>query len=158
MHEGLPSHMALPETSPASIGLMGWVVLSTCQFLIAFLYQAVAFAPALIASMYGLLSLSLTITINFSTLAFISVACVSTVSYLIRYRYQAYGRPHLQAARKDNRVEVPDPHAGDSKPGLSNYLDEFLNGIKIFGYLDRYILFMFLSNVSHSILGRFFMN
>jgi lysophospholipid hydrolase len=128
----------LPETtSPASIGLLGWVVLSTARFLIALLYRAVFFATALPAILYRLLSLSLTITINFSTLAFITVACISTVSYLIRYRYQAYGRPHLQAARKENRVEVPDPHAADSKPGLSNYLDEFLSAIKIFGYLDR---------------------
>jgi lysophospholipid hydrolase len=151
MVEGPQSRLALPEPSPASIGLMGWVVLSTARFLISLLYRAVTFASALPAFLYRLLSLSLTVTINFSTLAFISVACVSTVSYLIRYRYQAYGRPHLQTARKENRVEVPDPHDANSKPGLSNYLDEFLNGIKIFGYLDRYLLLLFLPFSSHSI-------
>jgi hypothetical protein len=137
MNEAHQSGMALPEPPPASIGLLGWVVLSTVHFLIAVLYQTIAFASTLPALLYRLLSLSLTFTINFSTLAFIAAACVSTVSYFIRYRYQAYGRPHLQAARKDHRVEVPDPLAGDSKPGLANYLDEFLNGIKIFGYLER---------------------
>jgi hypothetical protein len=131
------SELLPAPSSPASIGIMGWVVLSAARFLIALLYRAITFATALPAILYRLLSLSLTITINFSTLAFIAIACVSTLSYLIRYRYQAYGRSHSEATRKENRVEVPDPHAGDSKPGLSNYLDEFLSAIKIFGYLDR---------------------
>lgn len=31
----------------------------------------------------------------------------------------------------------PDTQDGDSKPGLANYLDEFLSAIKVFGYLER---------------------
>ena len=31
----------------------------------------------------------------------------------------------------------PDTQEGDSKPGLSNYLDEFFSAIKVFGYLER---------------------
>jgi len=31
----------------------------------------------------------------------------------------------------------PDTQESDSKPGLSNYLDEFLSAIKVFGYLER---------------------
>ena len=40
--------------------------------------------------------------------------------------------------RKEPLVEVfPDTQETDSKPGLANYLDEFLSAIKVFGYLER---------------------
>ena len=40
--------------------------------------------------------------------------------------------------RKDPQIDVfPDSQESDSKPGLSNYLDEFLSAIKVFGYLER---------------------
>ena len=45
--------------------------------------------------------------------------------------------PH-EPQRKEPEIDLfPDTQGGDSKPGLSNYLDEFLSAIKIFGYLER---------------------
>ena len=42
--------------------------------------------------------------------------------------------------RKDPQIDVfPESQEGDSKPGLSNYLDEFLSAIKVFGYLERHV-------------------
>jgi lysophospholipid hydrolase len=89
---------------------------------------------------YTILSYSLTVTVNFSTIAFIMVAFVSTISYLIRYRFHTYARLPAEPPRKEPEVEIfPDPQNGPSKPGLSNYLDEFMSAIKVFGYLDRHV-------------------
>lgn len=45
--------------------------------------------------------------------------------------------PH-EPQRKEPEIDLfPDSQEGDSKPGLTNYLDEFLSAIKIFGYLER---------------------
>jgi len=102
------------------------------------LYFLVAFFTITVPTwLYTLLSVSLTVTVNFSTLAIALLAILSTVSYLIRYRYHSYARGVPEPPRKEPEVELPDLSSGDSKPGLSNYLDEFLSAIKVFGYLDR---------------------
>lgn len=49
-----------------------------------------------------------------------------------------YERLPAEAQREEPQVEVfPDSHEGDTKRGLSNYLDEFLTAIKVFGYLEK---------------------
>ncbi|MCJ1281414.1 phosphatidylcholine and lysophosphatidylcholine phospholipase [Xylographa opegraphella] len=49
-----------------------------------------------------------------------------------------YARLPPEPQRKEPQIELfPDTHDGDSKPGLANYLDEFLSAIKVFGYLER---------------------
>lgn len=49
-----------------------------------------------------------------------------------------YTRLPPEPQREEPHVEVfPDTQEGDSKRGLSNYLDEFLSAIKVFGYLER---------------------
>ena len=49
-----------------------------------------------------------------------------------------YARLPPEPQREEPQVEVfPDTQEGDSKRGLSNYLDEFLSAIKVFGYLER---------------------
>lgn len=67
------------------------------------------------------------------------VFIVSTISYFVRYRYMTmYARLPPEPQREEPQVEVfPDSAEGDSKRGLSNYLDEFLSAIKVFGYLER---------------------
>jgi lysophospholipid hydrolase len=69
----------------------------------------------------------------------IAVFLVSTVSYLVRYRFMTmYTRLPPEPQRDEPQVEVfPDTQEGDSKRGLSNYLDEFLSAIKVFGFLER---------------------
>ena len=69
----------------------------------------------------------------------IFLALVSTVSWFIRYRYlNMYSRLPPEPQRKEAQVDLfPDIQEGDSKPGLANYLDEFLSAIKVFGYLER---------------------
>lgn len=49
-----------------------------------------------------------------------------------------YSRLPPEPQRKEPQVDLfPDVQEGDSKPGLANYLDEFLSAIKVFGYLER---------------------
>lgn len=69
----------------------------------------------------------------------IVLALISTVSWFIRYRYlNMYSRLPPEPQRKEAQVDLfPDIQEGDSKPGLANYLDEFLSAIKVFGYLER---------------------
>ena len=67
------------------------------------------------------------------------LAIVSTISWFIRYRFlNIYSRLPPEPQRKEPHVDLfPDLPEHDSKRGLSNYLDEFLSAIKVFGYLER---------------------
>jgi len=69
----------------------------------------------------------------------ILLVLISTISWIIRYRFlNMYSRLPPEPQRKEPQIDLfPDTQDGDSKPGLSNYLDEFLSAIKIFGYLER---------------------
>jgi lysophospholipid hydrolase len=117
--------------------LMVWVLVSTIQSIPSVLYIAATFITITIPSwIYTLLTVSLTVTVNFSTLALLALIVLSTASYVFRYRYHTYGRALPEPGRKEPAVEVPAPQ-NDSKPGLSNYLDEFLSAIKVFGFLEK---------------------
>jgi lysophospholipid hydrolase len=49
-----------------------------------------------------------------------------------------YSRLPPEPQRKEPEIDLyPDTQEGDSKLGFSNYLDEFLSAIKVFGYLER---------------------
>ena len=78
-------------------------------------------------------------TILISPRLLIALAIVSTISWVIRYRYlNVYTRLPQEPQRKEPQLDLfPDTQDGDSKPGLANYLDEFLSAIKVFGYLER---------------------
>ena len=48
-----------------------------------------------------------------------------------------YARLPPEPQRKEPHLDLfPDTQDGDSKPGLANYLDEFLSAIKVFGYRE----------------------
>ncbi|KAH0566288.1 phosphatidylcholine and lysophosphatidylcholine phospholipase [Trichoglossum hirsutum] len=89
--------------------------------------------------LFTLFSTTLTFTMNFTTLLFIILAFASTVSWFVRYRFlNMYARLPPEPQRKELQIDLPpDTQEGDLKPGLANYLDEFLSAIKIFGYLER---------------------
>ncbi len=49
-----------------------------------------------------------------------------------------YARLPPEPQRKEPEIDLyPDTQEEDSKSGFSNYLDEFLSAIKVFGYLER---------------------
>lgn len=69
----------------------------------------------------------------------ILAAMMAVVSWVVRYRYlNMYSRLPPEPQRKEPEVDLfPDTHDEGIKSGLSNYFDEFLSAIKIFGYLER---------------------
>ncbi|KAF2007111.1 patatin-domain-containing protein [Amniculicola lignicola CBS 123094] len=127
-----------PLTS--TIGLFGWIILSILRLLPTILYTTITFATITLPTwLFTLFSMSLTFTMNFTTLMLILILFISTVSYVVRYRFMTmYTRLPPEPQRDEPTVEVfPDTQEGDSKRGLSNYFDEFLSAIKVFGYLER---------------------
>jgi len=139
------SNLTLGTNPPqySTFGLLGWVLFSSLKVVPGILYYIIAFVTITIPTwIYRLLSFSLTVTVNFSTLALLGVAFVSTISYLFRYKIGGLAGLPVEPPRKEPDVDVfPDPQSGETKPGLSNYLDEFLSAIKVFGYLERLVKF-----------------
>lgn len=106
--------------------------------------RANVYEPDLYSELHHAVSLSLDhCTSGYSRLILCSIliflALASGVSWIVRYRLGTSTNtlPQLEQ-RKESQLELfPDAQAGDSKPGLSSYLDEFLSAIKIFGYLEK---------------------
>jgi lysophospholipid hydrolase len=122
----------------SNVEVLAQALITALKLVPTILFHIITFVTMTVpAWLYNLLSVSLTVTVNFTTLAMIVLAFVSTVSYFIRYRYHSYARGTPDPPRKEAEIEVPDVHASESKAGLSNYLDEFLSAIKVFGYLER---------------------
>lgn len=135
------SIVKVTETSSRSnTGLLGRVILAILRVIPGVLYWAITFTTITLPTwLFTLFSMSLTFTMNFTTLLLIVVFFASTISYFVRYRFMnMYSRLPPEPQREEPRVEVfPDSQESDSKRGLSNYLDEFLSAIKVFGYLER---------------------
>ena len=75
-----------------------------------------------------------------STRMLILLAFGSLISWIVRYRLMnMYTRLPPEPQRKEPHIDLfADTQDGDSKPGLGNYLDEFLSAIKVFGYRRYY--------------------
>ncbi|KAI5848150.1 hypothetical protein BZA05DRAFT_404571 [Tricharina praecox] len=121
-----------------------WLTLSLVYSTV-YLLQRIAFATTKFATytlpawLFTLFSMSLTFTMNFTTLMIIFLVFGSIVSWAVRYKVlNNYNRLPPEPQRKDPEIDLfPDSQEGDSKPGFSSYLDEFLSAIKVFGYLER---------------------
>lgn len=121
-----------------------WLTLSLVYSAI-YLLQRIAISTTMFATytlpawLFTLFSMSLTFTMNFTTLLIIFVAFGSIVSWAVRYKVlNNYNRLPPEPPRKEPEIDLfPDSQQGDSKPGFSSYLDEFLSAIKLFGYLER---------------------
>ncbi|OQE46124.1 hypothetical protein PENCOP_c001G08092 [Penicillium coprophilum] len=136
-----PTFSTPPISSPSTMaGWTGWVFTFVFQTVPSVLYSIIAFLTITLPTwLFTLFSMSLTFTMNFTTIMIIFLVLVSTVSWFIRYRYlNMYSRLPPEPQRKEAQIDLfPDIQDGDSKPGLANYLDEFLSAIKVFGYLER---------------------
>ncbi|KAL1996136.1 hypothetical protein VTN49DRAFT_459 [Thermomyces lanuginosus] len=128
---------ALPSAMPGSLG---GVVGFFFQTIPSILFWVIGFTSITVPTyIFTVLSMSLTFTMQFRTLLLIILAIISGVIWFIRYRYlNMYSRLPPEPQRKEPQIDLfPDSQEGDSKPGLANYLDEFLSAIKVFGYLER---------------------
>ncbi|KAM0279825.1 hypothetical protein ACHAQH_004376 [Verticillium albo-atrum] len=134
-HEVVATH-----GSSSWLGFFAWLIIAILQLVSSVLYWAIRLATITIPTLlFQLFSTSWTVTMNATTLMVITVALVSAVSWVVRYRIlNMYSRLPPEPQRKEPEIDLfPDTHEEGVKSGLSSYLDEFLSAIKIFGYLER---------------------
>lgn len=135
---------AIPTNAPAGVqstaGMLGGLVIGVFTIIPSLLYWIISFVSITLPTwIFSFLSRSFTLTLNMTTLLILLLVFASTVSWFVRYRFlNMYSRLPPEPQRKEPSVEIfPETQEHDSKPGLSNYFDEFLSAIKVFGYLER---------------------
>ncbi|TGZ84609.1 lysophospholipase nte1 [Ascodesmis nigricans] len=134
----------LPAPAPAESGSFFWILFSGIYSTV-YLIQRVAFnliyftTYTLPTWLFTVLGMSLTFTMNFTTLLIIFLIFGSIIAWAVRYRIlNRYKWLPPEPQRKEPEIDLfPDSQEGDSKAGFSSYLDEFLSAIKVFGYLER---------------------
>ncbi|TKA49417.1 Lysophospholipase nte1 [Friedmanniomyces endolithicus] len=130
----------VPAPPQSALGMIGGLLLGLLTVVPSILYWTVTFLSLTLPTwLFTFLSTSLTFTMNMTTILLVVVSFASTVAWFVRYRFlNMYSRLPPQTQRKEPQIEIfPDAQETDSKPGLSNYFDEFLSAIKVFGYLER---------------------
>ncbi|KZT38510.1 patatin-domain-containing protein [Sistotremastrum suecicum HHB10207 ss-3] len=89
--------------------------------------------------LYSILSYSLTLTLNFYSLLFIFIASAIAFSFFIRFkylnRYEGLKEPPL--AKPDAKELHPDVNSSELPPSFHHYLDDFLQAIRVFGFLEK---------------------
>lgn len=129
-------------TQGAGAGAGGaWIIPILLWRLIRFVFYDL---PAyMVGQFVGLLGKQLSFTLRFSSLVVIIVTVIALVTAVVRYRYlNVYSRLPPEETRSDPNMDIfLGPMDGeddtDRKSSRSTYLDDFLSGIKVFGYLDR---------------------
>ncbi|XDG06827.1 hypothetical protein ABKA04_006442 [Annulohypoxylon sp. FPYF3050] len=132
--------VARSQGSSSWLGLIARFVLFILHILSSILYWSLKLTTISVPTLlFTLFSTTWTVTMNATTLALILLLMVSAVTWVVRYRYlNMYSRLPPEPQRKEPELDLfPDGHEEGAKPGLTNYLDEFLSAIKIFGYLER---------------------
>ncbi|KAI0756290.1 patatin-domain-containing protein [Daedaleopsis nitida] len=126
------------ETHPLILFLSAffWVVLwllSRAKALVAFITISV---PRFI---YSVLSYSMTLTLNFWSFALLFLALAVALNYWIRFRYlNTYTRLKEPPLVKADAQELhPDVNTPEQPPTFHNYLDEFLQAVRVFGFLEK---------------------
>ncbi|KAI9050490.1 hypothetical protein LZ554_005653 [Drepanopeziza brunnea f. sp. 'monogermtubi'] len=147
MTTATPSALALANgtsmeqaTQSSWFGLLSRMILFTVKVIPGILYWLITFATITMPTfLFTIFSTSLTFTMNATTLMLIGIALVSTMSWFVRYRFlNMYARLPPEPQRKEPEIDLyPENQEDSSKSGFSNYLDEFLSAIKVFGYLER---------------------
>ncbi|TGO36445.1 hypothetical protein BHYA_0124g00060 [Botrytis hyacinthi] len=136
----IPTNQTDAAVAGSTFGVFGKMIMFFIRVIPGILYWVITFTTITMPSfLFTLFSTSLTFTMNATTLMLIMVAFVSTMSWFVRYRFlNMYSRLPPEPQRKEPQIDLyPDTQDEGSKSGFSNYLDEFLSAIKIFGYLER---------------------
>lgn len=101
-----------------------------------------------------LISIHYQITLSFPTILLFFIGIIGTISFLIRYKYLSkYSTNPNENLRpnddeKDDIVDSIQKRKSRNVNGTSNYLDEFLSAIKIFGYLERPVFHELTKNMT----------
>ncbi|KAM5535816.1 hypothetical protein V8D89_010434, partial [Ganoderma adspersum] len=113
-----------------------WVIL----WLLSWVKALVAFATiSLPKFIYSVLSYSMTLTLNFWSFALLFCACAVALNYWIRFRYlNKYSNLKEPPLVKADAQELhPDVNTPEQPPSFHNYLDEFLQAVRVFGFLEK---------------------
>ncbi|KAI0964373.1 hypothetical protein AcW1_001208, partial [Taiwanofungus camphoratus] len=113
-----------------------WVILWILSWIKALIAFATITVPRLI---YAILSYSMTLTLNFWSFAIIFALSAVALNYWIRFRYlYTYTKLKEPPLPKADAQELhPDVNTPDQMPAFHNYLDEFLQAIRVFGFLEK---------------------
>ncbi|KAI1274389.1 patatin-like phospholipase [Xylaria sp. FL0933] len=132
--------VAQTEGASSWLSLIARLLLFIIHILSTILYWGLKLTTISVPTLlFTFFSTSLTVTVNATTLALILFLMFSSVSWVVRYRYlNMYSRLPPEPQRKEPELDpFPGTREEGVKAGLSNYVDEFLDAIKIFGYLER---------------------
>ncbi|TFK56806.1 patatin-domain-containing protein [Heliocybe sulcata] len=113
-----------------------WVIL----WLLSWVKALVAFATITVPTLiYSVLSYSMTLTLNFWSFAILFVVFAVALNYWIRFRYlNNYATLKEPPLVKPDAQELhPDVNTPEPAPAFHNYLDEFLQAVRVFGFLEK---------------------
>ncbi|KAF8841901.1 patatin-domain-containing protein [Paxillus ammoniavirescens] len=136
--EPLPTAPVYDERHPllSLLSACFWVIL----WLLSWVRSLIAFATITIPRfIYFVLSYSMTLTLNFWSFAFLFLASAVALNLWIRFRYlNTYSQlrePPL--VKPDVNALHPDVNTTESPPAFHNYLDDFLQAVRVFGFLEK---------------------
>ena len=135
---GIPPVPATPITQLAQ-GLLGIMLalLRMARWALHFLSITVP------SAVYRILHYSMTVKVTFPVLVLWCVCVTSLVILWLRYRHwNRYEYVREAPIRKIHPAdlpseEAPETHDYDDRASFSSYLDEFLQAIRVFGFLER---------------------
>ncbi|GBE77538.1 Lysophospholipase NTE1 [Sparassis crispa] len=113
-----------------------WVIL----WLLSWVKALIGFATITIPKcIYAILSYSMTLTLNFWSFALIFALSAVVLNYWIRFRYlNTYTKLKEPPLVKADAQELhPDVNTPEQAPAFHNYLDEFLQAVRVFGFLEK---------------------
>ncbi|EAU92608.1 hydrolase [Coprinopsis cinerea okayama7 len=112
-----------------------WVIL----WLLTWAKSLVAFATLTIPTwLYAIVSYSMTLTLGFWSFVALFIASAIALNYLIRFRYLNDYMQLKEAplVKPDVNELHPDVNT-DPPPTFHNYLDDFLQAVRVFGFLEK---------------------
>ncbi|KDQ14464.1 hypothetical protein BOTBODRAFT_187823 [Botryobasidium botryosum FD-172 SS1] len=113
---------------------------SVVFWLLAWTKTTIAFVTISVPRfIYAVLSYSLTLQLNFASLAIIFCLSCVAASIFVRYKYLNHYADLVEVPleKPDGQELHPDVQGEDPPPAFHNYLDEFLQAIRVFGFLEK---------------------
>ncbi|TEB38634.1 hydrolase [Coprinellus micaceus] len=113
-----------------------WVIL----WLLTWAKSLVAFATITIPRwLYAIVSYSMTLTLGFWNFVALFILSAVGLNYLIRFRYlNDYMKLNEAPLEKPDVNELhPDVNTNPTPASFHNYLDDFLQAVRVFGFLEK---------------------
>ncbi|EIN14421.1 patatin-domain-containing protein [Punctularia strigosozonata HHB-11173 SS5] len=119
-------------------------LISACFWVILWLLSWIKSLAAIVTitlprTLYAIVSYSMTLTLNFWSFALMFVCLAVALNYYVRWRYlDVYVQLQEPPLAKATAEELhPDVNAPQAPPAFHNYLDEFLQAVRVFGFLEK---------------------